>query len=154
MKVIPDHKYKISCLRIMFILSFARLIGFCFGKPTDKVGSHLEKVKDFDNKLSLKKIDGISAVEKIMLHLKAAEKLNDKIQSHEPMKDFLFLFVKYWNSKELILATHTDEKHPFMTVVNTFFLRGYVKSGEGWKTLFPLFKPWLDTIILPYNVYR
>ncbi len=139
MKIISGRLFIISTLYIMCIFSLTSLIA-C-SKPIDKVGYHLEEIKDIDYKLSLKKIDAMLAAEKIMKHLQSIEKLNYKIQNDEPIKEYLDPFVKKWNSKELIFASLTDERRDFMQEVSTFFMRGYVKTREGWKTLFPIFKP-------------
>lgn len=127
----------------MCIISFTSIFG-CFaisGKPTDKVGHHLEKIKDIDYKRSLKKMDTTLAAKKIMSNLEEIKQLNTKIPENEPIKALLTPFVEKWNAEDKIFATLNDGNHHFMIDVNAFFIRGHVKTKDGWKTLFPIFKP-------------
>lgn len=127
----------------MYIILISSIFGCTsiFGKPTDKVGNHLEKIKELNYKLSLKKIDVNLAVKKIADHIKAIGKLNKKISDNEPIKELLNAFIEKWNTEDKIFASLTDGKQQFMSEVNAFFIRGYVKYKDGWKTLFPIFKP-------------
>ncbi|MBK9256686.1 MAG: hypothetical protein IPM42_14455 [Saprospiraceae bacterium] len=137
------HFYIILFVLTMSIISITAIIGYStfLRKPVDKVGHQLEKIKEVNYKYSLKKIDALLAAQKMAGHMKAIEKLNKKISDNEPIKEFLNSFIEKWNTEDNILASLTDGDHLFMTEVNVFFSRGYVKYKDGWKTLFPIFKP-------------
>lgn len=111
------------------------------GKPIEKIGHHLQKIKDINYKLSIKKIDAPQAAKRIMSHMKEIKQLDTKISENEPIKTLLTLFIEKWNTEDNILASLTDGDHLFMSEVNVFFVRGHVKYKDGWKTLFPIFKP-------------
>jgi hypothetical protein len=116
----------------------------CFaraGKPIEKVGHHLQKIKDIDYKRSLKKLDATLTTKKIMPHMVEINQLNKKISDNEPVKEFLNSFIEKWNAEDKILTSLKEGNQQFMSEVNAFFIRGYVKYKEGWKTLFPIFKP-------------
>lgn len=116
----------------------------CFagaGKPIEKVGHHLQKIKDISYKLSVKKIDAPQAAKRILSHMEDIKQLDSKISDTEPIKVLLLPFIEKWHSENNILASLTDGEHLFMSEVNAFFIRGYVAYKDGWKTLFPIFKP-------------
>jgi len=127
----------------MCIISISSIMGSSEGegKITDKVGHHLEKIKDIEYKRSLKKIGTELAAKKIMLHMKDIEKLQSKISDQEPIKDLLTAFINKWNTENKILESLRDGNQHFMIEVNAFFIRGFVRAKEGWKTLFPMFRP-------------
>lgn len=89
----------------------------------------------------MKKIDAALAAQKIISQMKEIEILHAKISESEPIKDLLTSFLNKWNTEPQILASFNDGKYHFMIEVNAFFIRGHVKSRDGWKTLFPIFKP-------------
>lgn len=134
---------KKSFVLIMCIILSSCLSGclYVFHKPKEKIGYHLEKIKDIHYKLSLKKLDTKLAASKMMSHVISIQKLSKKIAEDEHMKDFLSEFVSKWTSEEKITASLMDGKSEFMSEVNVFFVRGYIKVKDGWKTLFPIFKP-------------
>jgi hypothetical protein len=135
--------FKKLTILTMCIISFTSIFG-CFaisGKPTDKVQHHLEKIKEINYKHSLKKIDATLAAKKMVIHMIAIEKLNKKISDIESIKELLTSFIEKWNSEAQILGSLKDGNHFFMIEVNAFFIRGHVKTKDGWKTLFPIFKP-------------
>lgn len=135
--------FKNLTILTMCLISISSIFGCSayFGKPIDKVGHHLQKIKDIDYKLSLKKIDSALAAQKIISHMKEIEQLDTKISDNEPIKALLIPFMEKWNTEDNILASLTDGDRLFMTEVNVFFVRGHVKYKDGWKTLFPIFKP-------------
>ena len=127
----------------MCIISLSSITGCSAGegKLTARVGHHLEKIKDIEYKRSLKKIDNILAAKKIMLHMKDIEKLQKRISEQEPIKELLTSFTNKWNTENKILESLRDGNQQFMSEVNAFFIRGFVRAKEGWKTLYPIFKP-------------
>lgn len=135
--------FKNLTILTMCLISISSIFGCSayFGKPIDKVGHHLQKIKDINYKLSIKKIDPPLAAQKIVSHMKEIKQLDAKISDNEPIKALLTLFIVKWNTVDNILASLTDGDHLFMTDVNVFFVRGHVKYKDGWKTLFPIFKP-------------
>jgi hypothetical protein len=137
------HVFKNLTILTMCLISISSIFGCSsyFGKPINKVGHHLQKIKDINYKLSIKKIDPPLAAQKILSHMEEIKQLDTKISDNEPIKALLTLFIVKWNTVDNILASLTDEDHLFMTEVNVFFVRGHVKYKDGWKTLFPIFKP-------------
>lgn len=135
--------FKNLTILTMCLISISSILGCSayFGKPIDKVGHHLQKIKDIDYKLSLKKINAELAAQKIISHMKEIKQLDTKISDNAPIKALLTPFIEKWNTEDNILASLTDGDHLFMTEVNVFFVRGHVKYKDGWKTLFPIFKP-------------
>lgn len=135
--------FKKLTILAMCLISLSSIFGCSayFGKPIDKVGHHLQKIKDIDYKLSLKKIDAALAAQKIISHVKEIDILHKKISESEPIKELLTSFLYKWNTEDKILASLSDGNQQFMSEVTAFFLRGHVKHKDGWKTLFPIFKP-------------
>jgi hypothetical protein len=134
---------KIFIIMTICIIFMSSIFG-CFagaGKPIEKVGHHLQKIKDINYKLSIKKTDAPLAEKKIMSHMEEIKQLDTKISDNEPIKDLLTSFLNKWSTQTQILGSLMDEHHQFMAEVNVFFIRGYVKYKDGWKTLFPIFKP-------------
>jgi hypothetical protein len=127
----------------MCLISLSSIIGCSayFGKPIEKIGHHLQKIKDIDYKLSLKKINSAQASKRMMSHMEEIKQLDTKISDKEPIKALLTPFIEKWNTEDDILVSLTNGDHLFMTEVNVFFIRGHVKYKDGWKTLFPIFKP-------------
>jgi hypothetical protein len=134
---------KIFIIMNICIIFMSRMFGCFTGavKPIEKVGHHLQKIKDISYKLSVKKIDASQAAKRILSHMEDIKQLDSKISDTEPIKALLTLFIEKWNTEGNILASLTDGDHLFMTDVNVFFVRGHVKYKDGWKTLFPIFKP-------------
>lgn len=58
-----------------------------------------------------------------------------KIDDNHPMQELLHAFVLKWSEKAQILAFLTDDNHAFVSELNAFFMRGYVKYPSGGKNL-------------------
>ena len=108
----------------MCLISLSSIIGCSayFGTPIDKIGHHLQKIKDIDYKLSLKKIDAPQAAKRIMSHMEEIEILHTKISESEPIKGLLTPFVEKWDAEDIIFASLNDRNHHFMIEVNVFFV--------------------------------
>lgn len=135
--------FKNLTILTMCLISISSIFGCSayFGKPIDKVGHHLQKIKDISYKFSVKKIDASQAAKRILSHMEDIKQLDSKISDTEPIKALLLPFIEKWHSEDNILASLTDGEHLFMSEVNAFFIRGYVAYKDEWKTLFPIFKP-------------
>lgn len=67
--------------------------------------------------------------------------IEKKMDDKDSMQGLLHTFVLSWKNETDILASLTDDNHAFISELNTFFVRGYVKYPSDSKTLFPIFRP-------------
>jgi hypothetical protein len=109
--------------------------------PLNKIGHHFERIKDIENKRSLNKIDNITAAGSMFIHVEALKPLIHKLSDNDPRKPSFESFIDKWDSTDKIYSSLNSGEGDFKGHVNYFFAGGYIKQKEGWKTLFPIFRP-------------
>ncbi|HMP28426.1 MAG TPA: hypothetical protein PKD85_02430 [Saprospiraceae bacterium] len=109
--------------------------------PKEKIGKHLKQIKEIHDRLSQNKLDTKTAATKMLTQVQAIQKLCFEMSDSEPRKDAVNEFAIKWNSSQKILGSLTDGKSDFISHVNYLFYNGFGKQKDGWKTLFPIFKP-------------
>ena len=131
-----------SILKVIGYISLSNLISHYDGniKAKRKIGHQLNKIKEINYQLSLKKLKPEIAAEKIFGHIKAMEILSHQIAEDEPIKQLLTVFSRKWKTENQICKSLTDGMHQFMSEVTSFFLRGYLPYSDARYALISLFR--------------
>lgn len=109
--------------------------------PAKRAAHQLQKIKSIAYDFSYKKIEAKDAAKKMCKHMQSLHTLEKQMDDNHPMQELLHDFVLKWNEEAAIATSLTDDNHAFVSELNAFFIRGYVKYPSDSKTLFPIFKP-------------
>lgn len=106
-----------------------------------KVGRHFEKIHKINDQYSLMRSGADRAAMDMHKEVKSIQKWYPAISDTAAIKVPLKQFLEQWSTQELIRASLLDGRQEFLAEANSFYLRGFVKRRQEFKTLFPLFRP-------------
>lgn len=110
-------------------------------KAIKRIGRHLERIDAIDRRCRLKNSSTAHAAVALFAEVEAMQKAALMISDTAKIKAPLDRFFSTWTSAVRIQASMDDGRERFMADATGFYLQGLVERREGWKTLFPFFRP-------------
>jgi hypothetical protein len=144
MEFLNKHPFrcKVNTLAISIFAFICMSVQSCVHASPAKSAAHqIQKIKNIAYDFSYKKIEAKDAAKKMWKHMQTLHMLEKQMDDKHPMQKLLHDFVLKWNEEAAIFTSLTDDNQAFVSELNAFFIRGYVKYPTGGKTLFPIFKP-------------